>query len=157
MFKRYVPCTGRACVTRMGMNWCVDPSHLYAEWCGHTLGFTAAGSLSVHTTVAVWNAHHIWELRVQHMKSICEIETFLLCAGFLMQWEKNRQKSANLEIKFQFLTLWEYWSWEANKQLSSGMCGGSNFLSSYPWRFVLSSFEYVRVWRRSTVREKKMY
>lgn len=34
---------------------------MYAERWGHTLGFKAAGSLTVHTTVAAWNA---WEIKV---------------------------------------------------------------------------------------------
>lgn len=43
----------------------LPPTHCYVEGWGHTLGFKATGSLSVHTTVAVWNAHHAWELRAK--------------------------------------------------------------------------------------------
>lgn len=49
----------------------IDPSHWYAERWGHTHthihtpGSEAAGSLGVHTTVALWNAHHAWEIRTK--------------------------------------------------------------------------------------------
>lgn len=76
-----------------------DPSHWYAERWGHTLGFKAAGSLSVHTTVAVWNAHHALEIRAktpQSVKSICKLKTVhiaRLSLNVILAWERTKKRT----------------------------------------------------------------
>lgn len=129
------------------MRVAIYPSRCYAEWWGHTLGFKAAGSLSIHTMVATWNAHHAWKIRAKIprcVKSICKIKTSVLCT-LLLTWEnckQNKNKDENWgrekNVEFESLIL-------VSSSLGVLITGSKqtafmsdvwqgNFLSRYPWR-----------------------
>lgn len=135
------------------MRVAIHPSRCYAEWWGHTLGFKAAGSLSIHATLATWNAHHAWKVRAEIprcVKSICKIKTSVLYTH-LLTWENCKQNQKNKEenwgrekkyVEFESLIL-------VSSSLGVLITGSKqtafmsdvrqgNFLSRSPWRvFIL--------------------
>lgn len=96
------------------MRVAIHPSRCYAEWWGHTLGFKAAGSLSIHATLASWNAHHAWKVRAKIprcVKSICKIKTSVLYTH-LLTWENCKQnKKQRRELRKREK---KCWIWKSN-------------------------------------------
>lgn len=60
------------------MHIAIDLNQRHPEWWGHTLGFKR--SLSIHTTVAVWNAHHAWAIRAKTLQCIQSMLKLKLCS-----------------------------------------------------------------------------
>lgn len=65
-----------------------------AEWWGHTQGFKAAGSLSIRTTVAVWNAHHAQGMRAKTVwKTYARLRPSHCNPNAMLTREKARDKT----------------------------------------------------------------
>lgn len=140
------------------MHISIDPTHCYAERWGHTLGFKATGSLSVHTTAAVWNAHHAWELRAKPAWKACIRLRFLCCTitvplNAILTREKQKRDKNEEEKK--------NWIWNSNihlfllgsidhrKQTAFMSDVWQDFLSCYLWRVCI--FACLSQWYLITV------
>lgn len=147
------------------MHIAIYPSHWYAEWRGHTLGFKAAGSLSVHTTVAVWNAYHAWKIRAktqQCMKGIWNIKTFILYTCLQVHYEhgkKQIKKYVEFESHVSLFLFGSNWSQKVNKQSSCQICDRATSFLAFLGEFSFCLFESVVLYHchMIVVKRSRMY
>lgn len=140
----------------------------FDEWCGHTLGFKAAGSLSVHTTVAVWNAHHAWQIRakaLQCMEKYMEAWDFhsvSLSPDVIATWERAKnwgKESAEFESLITLCSsLGVLITGSKQTAFMSDVWQGDLF-SCYPWGVLFCLFESVVLdhCHRGVLKRKRIY
>lgn len=134
------------------MHIAIEASHCYSEWCGHTLGFKAAGSLSIHTTVAVRNAHHAWEIRakaLQCMKKYMEawdFHTVPLSPDVISTWARAKERGEeSAEFESLIMVCFGLGVLITGSKQTAFMLDvwQGDFFSCYPWRVLFCLFESV--------------